>query len=307
MGKMKQFRLTLPRNLRIRKDVENFFNRLVNIPEPKGNHLSSHWAHFLPQIQISLIPDRKLPRKIEINQGGLAELTRLNIVTIILFLLQISRNIFLLIKYRCSLRVLFAVCVISIRTGRMLCFDIVKHAILINKIKSIIDFRNASKIVIIGDGFGFLGSLLKFLYPKVRITFVNLQKNLFLDYCFFVKSFQALADTPTLIEAHQLKNFQKDELLFFNVASLGEMTSNQIQKYLHAINEVGGTLVSLNRNSKKHPDGTIVNLCELLESEQSDLLFDENPCNFYANYPTNGFNPGFLPFDGEIHLKILKF
>ena len=307
MGKMRQFRLTLPRNLRTRKDVETFFNRLVKIPEPKGSHLSSHWEHFLPQIQIRLIPDHKLPRKIEINQGGLAELTRLNIVNILLFLLQISRNIFLLIKFRCSLRVLLAVCLISIRTGRMLCFDIVKHAILINKIKSVIDFRNASKIVIIGDGFGFLGSLLKFLYPKVRITFVNLQKNLFLDYCFFVKSFQDLADAPSLIEAHQLKNFQKDELLFFNVASLGEMTSNQIQMYLHAITEVGGTLVSLNRNSKKHPDGTIVNLCELLESEQSELLFDENPCNFYANYPTNGLNPGFLPFDGEIHLKILKF
>jgi hypothetical protein len=127
MGKMKQFRLTLPRNLRIRKDVENFFNRLVNVPEPKGSHLSSHWEHRLPQIQISLIPDRKLPRKIEIEQAGIAQLTRLDIVTILLASLQISRNIFLLIKYRCSLRVLFAVCVISIRTGRMLCFDIVKH------------------------------------------------------------------------------------------------------------------------------------------------------------------------------------
>jgi hypothetical protein len=117
MGKMKLFRLTLPRNLRIRKDVKNFFNRLVNIPEPKGSHLSSHWEHFLPQIQISLIPDLKLPRKIEINQGGLAELTHLNIVNILRFLLQIFRNIFLLIKFRCSLRVLLAVCVISIRTG----------------------------------------------------------------------------------------------------------------------------------------------------------------------------------------------
>jgi hypothetical protein len=189
----------------------------------------------------------------------------------------------------------------------MLCFDIVKHAILISKIKSIIDLRKAKKIVIIGDGFGFLGSLLKFLYPKVKIIFVNLQKNLFLDYCFFVKSFQALADGPSLIEAHLLKNFQKDELLFFNVASLGEMTSNQIQVYLRAINEVDGTLVSLNRNLKKHPDGTIVNLNELLEAEQSELLFDENPCEFYAKYPTNVFKPGFLPFDGEIHLKILKF
>ena len=85
------------------------------------------------------------------------------------------------------------------------------------------------------------------------------------------------------------------------------MTSNQIQMYLNAITEVGGTLVSLNRNSKKHPDGTIVNLSELLEAEQSELLFDENPCEFYAKYPTKRLNPGFLPFDGEMHLKILKF
>jgi hypothetical protein len=304
---MKYFKLTLPKSLRQRQDVENLFNHLGNIPEPKGIHLSSHWEHFLPQIQISLIPDRKLPKKIKIVQGGVAGLTPLNILTILLYSLQVFRNIFLLIKYRCSLRILLGICAISIRTGRLLCFDMVKHAILINKVKSIVDFQKSKKIVIIGDGFGFLGSLLKFLYPKVRITFVNLQKNLFLDYCFFVKSFQNLDDVPTLIEAHQLTNFQKDELLFFNVASLGEMTPNQVKMYLHTISEVGGTLVSLNRNLKKHPDGTIVNLSELLESKQSELLFDENPCKFYAKYPTNGLNPGFLPFDGEIHLKILKF
>ena len=62
MGKMKQFRLTLPRNLRTRKDVETFFNQLVKIHEPKGSHLSSHWEHFLPQIQIRLIPDHKKNR-----------------------------------------------------------------------------------------------------------------------------------------------------------------------------------------------------------------------------------------------------
>jgi hypothetical protein len=304
---VKQFKLTLPKNIKVRKDVENFFNRLVNIPEPKGNHLSSHWEHFLPQIRISLIPDRELPKKIKIVQGGLAELTPLNIVTNLLFLLQFSRNVFLLIKYRCSLRVLLAVCVISIRTGRLLCFDMVKHAILISKVKLIVDFQKSKRIVIIGDGFGFLGSLLKFLYPKVGIVFVNLQKNLFLDYCFFVKSFQALDDMPSLVEAHQLTNFKKDELLLFNIASLGEMTSNQVKMYIHAIKEVSGTLVTLNRNSKKHPDGTIVNLSELLEAKQSELLFDENPCEFYANYPTNGLNPGFLPFYGQIHLKILKF
>jgi hypothetical protein len=304
---VKHFRLNLPKSLRIRKDVENLFNTLVNISEPKGNHLSSHWEYFLPKIQISLIPDRRLPKKIKIAEGGLAQLTPLNIITNLLFLLQFSRNIILLIKYKCNPRVLLAVCVISIRTGRLLCFDMVKHAILINKVKSIIDFQKSKKIVIIGDGFGFLGSLLKFLYPEVMITFINLQKNLFLDYCFFVKSFQALDDSPSLVQAQQFTNFQKDELLFFNVASLGEMTPNQVKMYLRAIKEVSGTLVSLNRNSKKHPDGTVLNLNELLETEQSKLLFDENPCKFYANYPTNRFNPGFLPFDGEIHLKILKF
>jgi hypothetical protein len=142
---LKQFKLTLPKNIEVRKDVENLFNRLVNIPEPKGNHLSSHWEHFLPQIQISLIPDCKLPKKIKIVQGGLAELTPLNIVTNLLFLLQFSRNVFLLIKYRCSLRVLLAIWVISIRTGRLLCFDMFKHAILISKVQSNVDLQNIKK------------------------------------------------------------------------------------------------------------------------------------------------------------------
>ena len=146
---MQYYKLTLPKSLRKRKDVETLYYRLVNIPEPKGIHLSSHWELFLPQIQISLIPSRKLPKKIKILQAGVAGLTPLNIVTFLLYSLQVSRNIFLVIKYRCSLRVLLAVCVISIRTGRLLCFDMVKHAILINKVKSIIDFKKLNKIVII--------------------------------------------------------------------------------------------------------------------------------------------------------------
>ncbi len=85
------------------------------------------------------------------------------------------------------------------------------------------------------------------------------------------------------------------------------MTPSQISIYFDSIKKVSGTLVSLNRNKKIQPDGTLVNLVELIELRRPQIILNEDPCSFYKLYPTSFVWPSYKTFDGTHHLKIIKF
>jgi hypothetical protein len=248
-----------------------------------------------------------VPSRFLIDQQGIAGLSNINLLTFVANILTIVKIIYLTIKFKCNIIIFSKIIKISLKTNRLFNFNMIKHAILISKVKTKIDIPSYSDFVIIGYGFGFLGTLLKILYPNKSITFVNLPKNLFLDFCFYSKVFPFSEDSPNLISAHDTINFEQKNTLFFNIASFSEMNVNQILSYTRAIKEVDGTLVSLNRNFKKHPDSTLVDLESVFKDKVKNLIFEENPCQFYTYYPTNKLVPLFLPFDGPVHLKIVKF
>ncbi len=275
--------------------------------EPNGIQLSSYWDLYLPKVLINLLPNDETPKKISISHQGFAELLPMRVFPLVLHFLSVLRNMVLLFKFQCRLNIIIRTFIILLKTNRLLVFDVVKHAILISKVVNLLKFSTFDRVVIIGDGFGFLGTLLKTLYPHLQITFINLSKNLFLDYCFYTVYFKKLDNELRLVEASSFTNFQEDEILFFNVASLGEMTPLQISLYFDSIKKVGGTLVSLNRNEKIQPDGSLVALNDLIDERQPQVLFEENPCLFYKTYPTNSIRPTCKPFDGDVHLKIIKF
>jgi hypothetical protein len=119
----------------------------------------------------------------------------------------------------------------------------VKHGILVDKTRFLIKKRNFRDIVIIGDGFGFLGILLKALNPNVNICYVNLEKNLFLDILFYKIYFGSKIDPPKMIDAGSFRRFSSEFTLFFNVASFAEMTESQVTGYLEGIKMNKGLLV----------------------------------------------------------------
>jgi hypothetical protein len=95
-------------------------------------------------------------------------------------------------------------------------------------------------IVIIGDGFGFLGILIKTLYPALQISYINLQKNLFLDLLFYKIYFGHKFESPKIFDAGSLPSLNNGSALIFNVASFAEMTENSINQYLDWIQKNEG-------------------------------------------------------------------
>jgi hypothetical protein len=165
---------------------------------------------------------------ISIDQQGIANLIKLNLKNILMNLPSLILNLFYFFKFSRNLHIFVKLIQISIRTKRLICFDMVKHGILVDKTRFLIKKRNFRDIVIIGDGFGFLGILLKALNPNVNICYVNLEKNLFLDILFYKIYFGSKIDPPKMIDAGSSRRFSSEFTLFFNVASFAEMTEIQL-------------------------------------------------------------------------------
>ena len=115
-----------------------------------------------------------------------------------------------------------------------------------NKDKSILS--QFSCICIIGDGYGFLSSLIKLTNPKIKVISVNLGRTLFFDVFY---SSKCLPDIhPLLLEKKHSKNMQLSTSqlvfieaenysllenlevdLFINIASMQEMNPKVIDNY----------------------------------------------------------------------------
>ena len=266
---------------------------------------SSHWDKYLKYIKIGIIQGQKV-NSIEIEQLGLADLTKLAGRNILINYLSIIRNVCQYFKYSCNVKIFCKIVSISIRTKRVICFDMIKHGVLISRTKFLFKDATDKSIVIVGDGFGFLGILIKTLNPSLKICYVNLQKNLYLDLLFYKIYFGRKLKSPTLIDADSFTTYPSDCILIFNVASFAEMTENSIDKYLGGTQKTEGLFVSLNRQGKMHPNGDYLNLNACFEKYSPNYLVNSKNVLWYSKYPTNKLCPAFLPFDGPFDLKIFK-
>jgi hypothetical protein len=266
---------------------------------------SSHWDKYLEYIKIDFIEGEKV-NLIQIEQLGLADLTKLTIRNILIDLLSIIRNVYLYFKYSRNIKIFIKIVSISILTKRVICFDMIKHGLLISRTKFLFKDEPNKSVVIIGDGFGFLGILIKTLNPSLQICYVNLRKNLFLDLLFYKIYFGHKFISPKIIDAASFTSFPNDATIIFNVASFAEMTENSINQYLEGIQKTERLCVSLNRQGKKHPNGDYLNLNACFDKYSPNYLLNSKNVQWYSKFPTNKFCPAFLPFDGPIDLKVYK-
>jgi hypothetical protein len=267
--------------------------------------ISSHWEKYYAFININIISHNNL-KLIQIKQMGLANLNKSTIVNSLINLPSVMRNVRMYLKYTKNIKILSKIVLISIKTKRVICFDMIKHGILLSKISFLFKDKTRENIVIIGDGFGFLGILIKTLYPALQISYINLQKNLFLDLLFYKIYFSHKFESPKIFDAGSLPSLKNGSALIFNVASFAEMTENSINQYLDWIQKNEGILVSLNRQEKMHPNGDNLNLEACFEKFSPDYLVNWKNVQWYSKFPTNKFRPSYLPFDGPFDLKLLK-
>ena len=206
--------------------------------------------------------------------------------------------------------------------GRILDFDCVKQILSLDLLVKKKAIKDGDTVVVIGDGYGFTGSLIKSLFKGVKIIFVNLGRVLFFD-CFYTEKVLPSEKAVIVSEKEELNNVPESGLafleaekyeylngysadLFINIASMQEMDPAIVNRYFSLMRSGSKTpfFYCCNRVEKQLPDGTNVKFNEYPWNEQDEILIDEQ-CPWYQKYPSNR-PPFWKPFDGPIQHKLVK-
>jgi len=224
---------------------------------------------------------------------------------------------YLLKKYHCSQPLIKAGKQIARRSGRIFSFDCVKQIISLHVISQILDSKSFKTVCVIGDGYGFLSSFIKLIFPHIKVVSVNLGRTLFFDVLFSQKCFSEhtplllkekndLSDL-TFIEAENYRLLEGLPIdLFINIASMQEMdlaVINNYFQYMRLSSQTPCYFYCCNRLAKKLPDGTLIEFMKY-PWQDSVILLDEI-CPWYQKYPSSK-PPFWLPFDGVIQHRLAR-
>ena len=177
---------------------------------------------------------------------------------------------------------------------------------------------------VIGDGYGYMTSLLKVVDPELKVISVNLGRTLLFDVFYSQRNFTApkvglitceenkreMLDGNTLLfmEAEKYELLKKLPIdLFINIASLQEMNNKIIEnyfKYIRASSSSKKYFYCCNRFEKILPDGEITRFREYPWKDEDVILFDEL-CPWYQKYPAST-PPFWRPFDGPIQHRLVE-
>jgi len=182
-------------------------------------------------------------------------------------------------------------------------------------------------IIIIGDGFGLMSSLILSHFPQSigKVVLVNLTQNLLIDATFIRKSVsevnvalvkneieyeKALKSNGVrciLIQADNLKLIANENIgLAINICSMQEMNPNIIVEYFNSIRESKNSktyFYCANRVEKVLPDGTTVNFFEY-PWHSKDKVFVDELCPWHQKYYSNR-PPFYFPYDGPIQHRLV--
>jgi hypothetical protein len=198
-------------------------------------------------------------------------------------------------------------------SDRLYDFDCLKQVLSLQTISRELNIRNMGTVCIIGDGYGFMGCLLKKAYPHLKIISVNLGKTLLFDVHYTASVFKnenfnfisfsrlELKDGFNFLDAENyslLENFEAD--LFINIASMQEMDNSIIRQYFNYIRSSKANskwFYCCNRVEKKLPDGEVTRIDDYPWGESSKVL--EELCPWYQLFPYHR-PPFWRSFDGPI-------
>ena len=190
---------------------------------------------------------------------------------------------------------------------------------------------NENKVLIIGDGFGSLSSILLASNLSNQIILVNLTKTLLVDLIYLkkwmgetkfdnsvvlidsekdVKSIQS-SKSIVAIEASKhkiIRNFKIDTAI--SIASMQEMNPSMVESYFKDLSYISKKKLYFyccNREEKILPDSTISRLEDYPWNKGDSIILDEL-CPWHQNYYTI-FPPMYKKYDGphRHQLRIMKF
>jgi hypothetical protein len=203
-------------------------------------------------------------------------------------------------------------------------YDCARQVLAASYLRMVLKQVTVNRVCIIGDGYGYMGGLLKSLWPDVQIIEVNLGRTLLFDVAYIQKAFPDASmslltnssDIETkssstdfiFLEAEYYERLKGQSIdLFINIASMQEMNLDIVNHYLSLMRTSSVSkpyFYCCNRVEKQLPDGELVRFEKYGWSEGDEVLDDEL-CPWYQQYPAS-LPPFWRPFDGPIHHRLVK-
>lgn len=185
------------------------------------------------------------------------------------------------------------------RMGLDMTFDTFRHAHVVELLSRSVS--DAKRVLLIGDGFGIVGAMLKQMWPDAQIVFIDLGRTLAFQAFYCGRAFPTarhglvtpgsnLADLDfAYCAAEDLPALEgMDFDLAVNVASMQEIAASSRVKYFDFLRRnVTGFFYCCNRVSKTLPDGEVSAFHQYPWVSQDRHIIDE-PCRFYSWFPAPG-------------------
>jgi hypothetical protein len=209
---------------------------------------------------------------------------------------------------------------------RLYLMDCAKHVMGIESALDGLKAKNFTEkkiktICIIGDGYGFMGNLIKEFDPNVKIIFVNLGKQLIFDLqvtlqvnanckCKLINQSNDFSGQYDMyfLEAENFSLLEGLNIdMFFNVASMQEMNKAIVDKYFEYMRTSIAKNIYFyccNRVLKSLPDGEEIIFDNYHWNDCT--VFKEREPKWYQYYPSQT-PPFWKPFDGRFKEKVIKF
>lgn len=216
---------------------------------------------------------------------------------------------------------------VAVRQKRRFSLDVLRQVLTLAFVEKHIAIRDLPGIIlVIGDGFGALSSLLLSLYPNRTIMVVNLVPVLLADIIFIRKAFPDLSIAYVDNEV-QLENAlmdRKDSVIAvradlqdlirlapidiaFNIVSMQEMMPAVISQYFLNLRKVRSSplfFYCCNRLRKTLPDGTVTEFMRY-PWRDDDRCFVDELCPWCQKY-YKLIPPRYIDYDGPIQHRLVQ-
>ena len=295
--------------------LEKLYNNLQINSDSKN--ISSHWKEYN---KISLI--NKFDNQYVMHSYGIAQFSK---KTFSNFIKQLPKKLYIyyaIKKYLKNKLILNKIKLLCKKQNILVEFDQIRQGIVLDIITKNIKIDFKKYICIIGDGHGFLGGLIKLMYPKSKIIFINISKNLFFDAFYVLNVFKNakaqivdfnnldhLAENDFIfIDADNYELISKLSIsVFINFASMQEMNKETISQYFYFMrkNISKPYFYCCNRKSKVLHDKSIINFYSYPWLKEDQMIIDES-CKWHKYYPTS-LPLFFKRYNGEVVHRLIKF
>lgn len=160
--------------------------------------------------------------------------------------------------------------------------------------------KDASRFVVIGDGYGSLGSTIAEAFPTAQLTFVNIEPVLTVDLKYFRAAHPRRS--ATFMRSEDMTRMPENDVSF-DIACMGEINPSVRNTYCMVRGARSRYIYSCNRTEKTFPDGTVTRFADY--PWQVGYAVRDGLCPWHQDYYS--FRPPFVrKFDGPMEHVLIK-